>query len=649
MLKVLKLPARLPAQTFLSDSTRSERLSIFGLLLIAYAFVNVYWIAEFRYAPASTMAVHNLYQGDDDYFPPTYHLSRGHMTEAGILEKRDSIFPFPIVSMSMHAAFISLLGDWGWITADLVATGVVIAMLFWLFRCSVGNGYFAALATFLITVYSSGPNLLESISHRLFLGDVWDFYGYRFPRPLVTTMFVLLQIIAVTVVLRSRSRAQLLWRGCMLALACSAILQGDLHAGLTSCMVSALILVWCSFRLKRSFSDVLMVIGVFGAVLLLSVSPFLYQSSQATADLRRRWGRVFIPRSHPLFLPHTPRLLAMGLGAALCVWLFSIWRRKLHPPVHDWRWAQPLIAVLACFIVSIIALPVSNVILGQGIQMGHFLDRCMRYWTLLTVCLMSVAAHFSLLQLSQWRKSWMRLRPDGWSFRGRCIAAIVLLVMPVAYYGNHGIRSLSPDVQVRTYDGWPAIHGYRTAFEQLCQFLARNYQDGSTRVLGTFDHQVRVWWQAKMKQWVFVPDPGMSAVSDEEIERRLISFCRELGFSEQAFSASLRKLYFNLDFLGALKYQVHPYYHFAAASDYEPSQLSQLEWYSLHLAIPSSEMARLIEEFRRSAGLAGQLDLIVLNKSNRFADYQLLPGKFTKVFENTEFEVWQSAGSLHAH
>jgi hypothetical protein len=37
----------------------------------------------------------------------------------------------------------------------------------------------------------------------------------------------------------------------------------------------------------------------------------------------------------------------------------------------------------------------------------------------------------------------------------------------------------------------------------------------------------------------------------------------------------------------------------------------------------------------------------VLNKANRFADYQVPPDRFDRVFQNSEFEVWQSVSSTH--
>src|ERR1700733_522493 len=153
---------------FTDSTNRSQLLSILLVLLVAFAFANLYWIAEFRYAPRSPASIHNLYQTDDQYLPPTYNLARGHVNEFTVLEKRDSIYPFPLAAMSIHAAFLRLFGDAGWMIADLLVTAAVIGFLFWLFRCIVPNDYFAALATLFMILYSTGPNLLESISHRLF-------------------------------------------------------------------------------------------------------------------------------------------------------------------------------------------------------------------------------------------------------------------------------------------------------------------------------------------------------------------------------------------------------------------------------------------------------------------------------------------------
>src|SRR5580700_4736004 len=124
-----------PSSPFTDSTKRSQLLSVLPVLSIAFAFANLFWIAEFRYASHSPGIVHNLYQTDDEYLPATYNLSRGHLTEFSVLEKRDTIYPFPLGAMSIHAAFLRLLGDPGWMIADLLATIGVIGLLFWLFRC----------------------------------------------------------------------------------------------------------------------------------------------------------------------------------------------------------------------------------------------------------------------------------------------------------------------------------------------------------------------------------------------------------------------------------------------------------------------------------------------------------------------------------
>ena len=639
-----------PFSRIFTDSTgRSKLLAVLPVLLVAFAFANIYWISEFRYAPQSPGIVHNLYQTDDEYLPPTYNLSRGHLTEFSIFEERGNIYPFPLAAMSIHAAFLRLLGDPGWMIADLLATIGVIGLLFWLFRCIILNDYFAALATLFLVLYSTEANLLESISHRLFLGDMWVFWGYRFYRPLLTTLFILLQLYAAVAVLKAVSRRQLLFRAAFIGIACAILMQGDIHAGLTACMVSASFLIWSSVRIKRSFSQVLSVLGMYGLALLVVMSPFLYQASLATPDLKRRWGMILIPRLHPLFLPNTLPLLAFAVAAVIVLRLLIAWQEKLYQPGGGRRWAQPIVAVLVSFLASIFALPLSNVILGQGVQMGHFLDRAMRYRTLLIVCLLAAIVNFSLLHLARRRPALKWLRPPDWSVLMKVVCVLAMLVMPVAFYVKHGLHSWSPDIQVRTFEGWPAVPGYRASFGQLSEFLSHSYNGSSPLVLGTFDDQIRAWWQAKTGQWVYLPDPDMTRLTDEEIESRLSSFCRMLGFSEQNFTDALRNFYFDVTLLGALKYQVLPYYHFGSRDDYEPSQINNLEWYSAEIVIPKSEMSRLIQKFHAMQPLVGQLDLIVLNKSNRFADYHVPPDRFNRVFQNSEFEVWQSVQAHVSH
>jgi hypothetical protein len=296
---------------------------------------------------------------------------------------------------------LRVFGDYGWLIADLLITAGVIALLFGGFRLMTGDPYYAALSTLLLMAYSTGPNLLESISHRLSLGDMVPFYGYRYPRPLVTTLFLLIQLSTMVWAMRAASVRQLLWRAAAVGVSCSVLLQGDLHGGLTGFICATGILAWCVLRFRYSWPVAFKALAAFAGAAVLVSLPFLYQVSQATPELKRRWGTVPIARWNPFFLPHTGGLLLIAAGAWLTLWGLAVWRRGLNTAGHDTRWAQPLVVVLASYIVSVFTLPLSSVLLGQGLQIGHFLDRAMRLRTLLVVALLTTLIYWGFLQAAR--------------------------------------------------------------------------------------------------------------------------------------------------------------------------------------------------------------------------------------------------------
>ena len=111
----------------------------------------------------------------------------------------------------------------------------------------------------------------------------------------------------------------------------------EIYTRLTACMVSASSLAWSSVRIKRSFSQMLSVLGMYGLALLVVMSPFLYRATLATPDLKRRWGMILIPRLHPLFLPNTLQLLAFGIAAVIVLRLLIARQEKLYQPGGGWR------------------------------------------------------------------------------------------------------------------------------------------------------------------------------------------------------------------------------------------------------------------------------------------------------------------------
>jgi putative flippase GtrA len=610
---------------------------VIGCAIAAFAG-GAYWL--FTQQLHEPFAVRLLYRfGDADYLPLIYAIAHGNFREFGAYGLvGTSIIPFPLVSSLPYSLAVAAFGDRGFVMMDIAisiarfALCVLLAGL--LVRCKFQQAC-AALVIFVLT----GPALVSHVLPRVqALGWNTSAFGpswlMRYPRSYVTGLFLLLLLLTgahLTKALRRREKAPRFFAAHGVALAVTA--QGDLHLAMIACLATGIIylhLLATNFSCRKAIAVTALQVAFAFSIAAL---PMVVQTLSASADLSVRWGLFPIPRSSVLlFVSRDKVALALVFGAAIA-WLIA--RRYL-----DERAEACTFAAVSLYAASVMALPVSVLLIGKGIQIYHFVDRSRALAVVVLLVILFAGFGAAVRKLGHARVVLRALQ-----------AVLLLAATTCAAWQIRSSAQLAGDaafigIQQRTWQGWEPLVSYKTDFGALIDELQRPEYRGA-RVIGTFDQQLAMWWLTRRDHTLWIPDTFLSTAADAIIEKRSLQFARLIGMPEHTFDhlISQPESYFNNRFLTLAKWQASRAYTAAPIGEYSDEQRNGIGYTSIYdpwvLRLPGRERDRLLRNFRTTDAGVPPIDLIVLTDT---ASFGRLPGPpaeyFAPVFSNDSFRVW---------
>jgi len=223
---------------------------------------------------------------------------------------------------------------------------------------------------------------------------------------------------------------------------------------------------------------------------------------------------------------------------------------------------------------------------------------------------------------------------------GSCVFAVRSVVRNPAKVAETNVR--------HDFGEYSSLKTYRNDFIALVSELRRPaYRDA--KVLGTFDHQLFVWWVTFQHRFSFMTDPFVSTAPDRIVESRIMQFCKLLHQSREGFLTILKQHVVITMWLGHDKYQASLGHTFAPISDYVPATQHDIAkgsfydaWY---MALPNSEIERMAATYERvQPGDDGAHlpDLIVLTTAPFERPLVAsVPTNYRLTYSNSSFRVWQ--------
>ncbi|MCP5068900.1 MAG: hypothetical protein GY946_20245 [bacterium] len=601
--------------------------------------IALYWILSLAAGESLSVAATYRY-GDYNYFPPLAGLMHLTMGELLVLEHLgEGLRSFPIPSLLFHGLSLSVFGPIGFALADIA---VAMATYFASRRLFRACGLTVSTSVVLALVVSCGLLGWPGIGRQP--GFDWipamHLWGLRFPRPFLTDLFLILCLGSWLRVLSGRLQGWGEWA--LFGLYFGMLLQSRFYSAATVGMAVGLAAPMLLVRSSK-WGTALRSLGIFAATTGLTCLPFIAQRVFEIPDVPRRFGVFPVDRTHPLFLwgLYDHPLTALAIAAAPAVALFI---NRLPMPAREKR-LTALVALGAMGLLSLVALPMSTILLGQSVQPYHFIDEVVTFKTVLILVALGQGIDLGVAWIAQ-RHPQLGAKP----IRSRLLVAAVAVAC-VWFGSDRHWKHIEDDAHERRDFAAYRVPAYRQAFSALTEELERDEYD-EARVLGTLDIQVLDWWSLFGGLHAFAPEPCSTIIPDDEIEDRLLRLFRELGASRLQVAHLLNDRSVLVFFLGCSKYQASRGYSFAPISQY-PGQVQEYirasppfkRWM---IALPVFETMRLVRRYDRTPEGRGdlQLDLIVLGPGH--LDEGLAPpgGKYRLTYENPLFRVYLSTDAV---
>jgi hypothetical protein len=617
------------------------------------------WLRAIRRFSDESIDVSIIYRGDPSgdiqYFPLITQLARGTITDGTVKEFEGKILrSFPHATILPHAVSVAAFGEYGFLVADVAVAICYFLLVFALMRTmAVSSALSAFVGCFLalpIPVILNANLSLGPLSGSFpLIPGVW---GTRIPRPFVSELF-LLAVLGATLRLITSERATLrhwLW----LALTFGLLLQGDIHAAMIFGLISPCVIFYVAKRdgIRPTLRNSLLAGIPFAAV----ITPFLLQRVLEHPDIPVRWGVFELNRMAGFEIYW--RQLFKPTFAVVFSCFTGFWLRPGHQTAHDNNASGGAIARTWWFITILLfaaffCLPVSIVILGKTVQPYHFIDRAERLcgYTVILLVVLWVDAMFQRWKSSRNFPVWERYVFPLTSY-GATLTLILTFFGYKTFISDGPTRFADPVRREYYRHMVNTKPSYRDAFSAVVRHMKLNIPRNA--VVASFDHQVFAWWMTFQDGHWFLVEPFVSSIPDQELETRLLLFCKTLGMSADDFIAFIQTSrgiqanntgYVDTFWLGLAKYQASRLHTFAPLEDYTKEQQAAIlksanVWQTI---IPKSELIRLrskFEEITIDEPETRSLDVIVLSNSGPEKAWAPSENAWKLEFKNDGFRVF---------
>ncbi len=359
-----------------------------------------------------------------------------------------------------------------------------------------------------------------------------------------------------------------------------------------------------------------------------------------------RLGLFPVSRLHPPVID-VLRWYVATAGLIVAAWLL---KRQVADSRDPRRLAQPtgLAFFVAVCVGSLVAMPLTSVLLGQAIELYHYRDSFTRYFSLAAL-VAGLHACEAVWRHARSRSRSIEVPADsqvraavgmGWAVI--VPAAVLCCVFVWRFATSNPTRS---DHMRSDFSEWAALGDYRRPFVELARELSNKRYDNDL-VLGTFDHQVWSWWVTFKGGYSYLADACTTNAKDVELERRAAQLARLIGMSRADFVTFARRDYVMIFWMSCSKYQGTQAYSFAPLDDYsEPDRhkISSTPGYlNFTVALPLTQQARLGSLFETiDLRELNRLDLVVLTKDESVGQFAPPDSEFSLTFENRLFRLWR--------
>ena len=623
---------------------KEHLLIIFLSFLIFFSkwFIS-YW--NFGFEDVFTKIIFNP-SGDYSYYPFVKQLSELNFSEgySTIFRKLDFI-GFPFLVSIFHAIFYKIFGLYGFILLEFIFISLFLLIFFLIFKELRFPNLISVLLS--LTFYSI-PQFLYildglSIPYVFNLKQLYTgFYSLRFPRPLVTNIFLFSFFLFFIKFYVSenidKSKKYFYFCAILIGLQFNSFFYFSLVS-----FISAIVLFYLKIRTSISIKEILKTYIIFFTIFFIFCLPFLIQLLLIEVDYFNRVGSYNIDSENKVFLFNH---LILGfqkiefialLFLNIFLYLYNIKNNILSKRVLDVFSSIFLFSILTPFFYLV------------------FFKTITFFSNFIFIIIISGFILFKINILIFLKNS--SFFKDIKTFILVPLFFFLLLINLSYFYKTHDLKNLSAGVHFSPKNE----DTFRKDFHEITNYIKINNKTlNKESLLLSNDVHIQTWWIFSDYKFFYFPYVFYTSLNDDMVEVQLINAFKYLGLNEEDFINFFNENKIsnwrvvnshNYFFLGHLKYQANYLKSFSNISNYPKKIQNFILKKSIHhtnqVILPDSEIERLKNKFRNTKiNIKLKPSIIILNK-NDFLTKKIVNDKnYCTTKENNNFVIIMNRSNL---
>ena len=610
-----------------------------NILIITILLFLIKWFFSYYNYGTENIFIKVIFNssGDPSYYPFVHQLSNFNFTEGySKIYSGLNVIGFPFLVSFLHAIFYKLFGLYSFLILEFLSIFVFLLIFFKIFKLlKFSDGSSIVCSLFLFSI----PNIIFllnsfNLPYIFNLKQLYSgFYLLRFPRPLITNLFLFSYILFI---LKFHLSEQKIYKQRYLFISgffIGLLFNSFIYFFLVSLILSIFILI-INFRNSIFSKDSIVIYFKFLLIIFVVSFPFILQILFIEQDYLSRVGVFSLTDNSKaylfkhLFKGFIKHEFLLILFLNIILFFINIKFNKDYKKFLD--------VFLLLFLSSLIAPIVYLISLNTVTFFSNFI---------FIIALTSfILLKFNLIILFYNLKNYLKIKVKNVFLVFSTF--IFICLNTIFFFETSFVNSLSEGVHFNPKNS----KNFRSNFNDLILFLNKNVKQNDTLLL-TNDVHTQLWWIFSDKKFYYFPSVFFVALNDNMIETQLINAFKYLKLDDNDFAKFINQNKLsnwrvvntnNYFFLGHLKYQANYLTKLSKIENYPKETRRFINKKSIHhtnqVILPKNELNRLKDKFKKTKKNPYlKPDIIILNKNDFLHNNIDLNKNFSKLFENQNF------------
>ena len=617
----------------------SQKIYIYKLIIISSLIILSKYIVSYFLNFEEDLFFKIIRLGEEDFesyaliVESLSHLNlKTNFSESIVSEK---IIGFPFLSLIWHSFFFKFFGYYSFLFLEIIFYFLLLLLLFKIFLLISKNYDYAFISVIslllileiVIFLINSELILFSKISNKIFL-PLHEFYGQRFPKPLVTSVYffgfiyIVAKFNAANNVLFKPKYA--FWLG-----VCSIFLMNSFFFHFVK--VSIFLLIFFLYKFKFSIFKILkknfLSISIYSIMTLIGFCILILQLNYAEPDYLNRIGiyKINLNEKLKIIQIFIKKIFQFEILAIIILCFVARYNYKNLDINKNNKVNYDFLLIF--FISTLLSPLIFTTFINKFTHINYF-------W--------SAVKFFGFLYIFSIFMKLIFLYKLKINFRTITIF-LSFILLSLSFYNNY-TKQISYDNQI-IYDR-----------NEVKEFLNKKEFKETNKTFYSKGYALMHNWLKQKNKYLIKTEGFVSSYSDEILENLIFNYFKMTNISKLEFEKKLNQnedtQYKRNNFAANFnyKYSVNSIRHYKPIKEeYSPNIVKRInnlspliQW---HLFFPNSEKKRLLEKYSKFKINKNLMpDLVIIKKSNKYKkiNLSLIELEYEKIFSNQTFSIYKN-------